>query len=108
MGALHNGSGAMMTNYKGVPFVYCHNGIGNEGTGLADKASAMYSHATERMAGYNFSAYRTVCWSPTGVRQMVNTFDEYAAEKGLKTQYVELHTLLALAKESGQGYEIKK
>ena len=68
----------------------------------------MYGHITDRMAGYNFSAFRTVCWSPTGIQQMVKTFDEYAAEKGLKTQYVELYSLLTLANESGQGYEIKK
>lgn len=108
MGALHNGSGAMMTNYKGVPFIYCNNGIGDEGKTLEKKAADMYTHATSRMEGYNFSAYRTICWSPTGMNNMVKTFDEYAKGKELKTQYVELHSLLALAKESGQGHVIKK
>ena len=108
MGALHNGSGSLMTNYKGVPYIYCQNGLGDEGKDLSGKASGMYDHATGRMAGYNFGAYRTVCWSPSGIRDVVEAFDEYAAGKDMKTQYVELHSLLTLAKESGQGYEIKK
>ncbi len=108
MGAMHNGRGALMTNYKGVPFVYCQNGIGDEGKNMESKLSTMYTHATEGMKGYNFSAFRTICWSPGGVSQMVKAYDEYAAGKGLKTQYVELYSLLTLAKESGQGHEIKK
>ncbi len=107
MGGLHNGSGALMTNYKGVPYIYCQNGLGEESQSTDAKTPTMYNHATDRMAGYNFGAYRTVCWSPTGVSRLVNDFEEYAAGKDLKVQYVELHSLLALAKESGQGYQVK-
>ncbi len=107
MGGLHNGSGALMTNYKGTPFIYCHNGLGDESQNTDKQIATMYDHATTRMAGYNFGAYRTICWSPTGVKRLADDFEAYAAEKGLKVQYVELYSLLALAKESGQGFVIK-
>ncbi|MBR3844619.1 MAG: hypothetical protein IKM39_03840 [Clostridia bacterium] len=101
MGGLHNGGGALMTNYKGVPYIYCQNGIDTK----TDMAK-LYDHATTRMNGYNFGAYRTICLSPSELLRIVNNFDEYAAQKGLKTQYVELYSLLALAKESGQGFKV--
>ncbi len=100
-GGLHNGGSALMTQYKGVPYIYCQNGIGTD-TNMA----TIYNHAFDRMAGYNFAAYRTICLSPTQIGQIVQHFNAYAAEKGKKVQYVELYTLLRLAKESKQGFVI--
>ena len=107
MGGLHNGYGALMTNYKGTPYIYCQNGLGDPTSSTGKQVETMYEHATVRMAGYNFGAYRTICWSPTDVKRLAEDFKVYAAEKGLKVQYVELYSLLTLAKESGQGYVVK-
>lgn len=100
-GGLHNCGNALMTQYKGVPYVYCQNGIGTE-TDL----SSIYEHAFTRMAGYNFAAYRTVCISPSNVNRVITRFTSYAEGKGKKAQYAELYTFLDLAKESGQGYVV--
>ncbi len=97
-GSLHNCGHALMTQYKGVPYIYCQNGID-----ASTDMEVLYNHAYERMEGYNFAAYRTVCISPTNAKKIVDNFTNYATEKGNKIQYVELNTFLELAKQSGKG-----
>ncbi len=101
-GSLHNRGDKLMTQYNGVPYIYCQNGI-DQNTNM----ETLYGHAYERMAGYNFSAYRTVCVSPTNVKKIVDNFTDYATQKGHKIQYVELNTFLELAKQSGKGEILK-
>ncbi len=102
MGGLYNDSRNMMINHNGVPYVYCQNGINTSTT-----AETMYNHVTQRMDGYNFAAFRTVCISPTNIRGILNKYESYAQEKGLNVQYVELYSFLELAKESGQGVTVQ-
>ncbi len=101
MGSLHNCGAAKMAQYKGIPYVYCNNGIGAD-----TPMSALYEHAFERMNGYNFAAYRTVCISPSQTEQIVKNFTEYGNEKGHKMQYLELYSFLDFAAQSGKGYII--
>ncbi len=101
MGGLHNNVSAVMTRYKDAPYLYCQNGIDTN-----TDMNVLYEHAFTVMADYNFAAYRTVCISPAGLEQIINNFTAYATEKGDNVQYVELHTFLKLAKDSGKGYKI--
>jgi len=88
--------------YSGTYFVYCQNGIG------PGSESTMYSHAqTTLNAGYNFSAYRTVCKTPTEINGMVSGFKTYASDKGLKVAYVDPYTYAKVLKQSGQGAAIQ-
>ncbi|MBR3844580.1 MAG: hypothetical protein IKM39_03640, partial [Clostridia bacterium] len=103
MGSLHNGySVSKMGTYQGVPYIYCHNGISD-----TTDPYTLYSHARYSSGGYKFSAFRTICLSPTKIQTIVNNFDAYAAGRGIKTQYVELYSFLKLAKESGRGATLR-
>ncbi len=90
-----------VAKYNSTYFVYCQNGIEPGGE------STMYDHArTTLNAGYNFSAYRTVCKTPTEISAMVDKFSTYAAGKGLKVKYVDPYTYYNLLKSSGQGANV--
>ncbi len=87
--------------YNGTYFVYCQNGIG------VGSESTMYDHArTTLNAGYNFSAYRTVCVTPTDINSIVNTFQTFASGKGLNVKYLDPYTYAKVLKQSGQGANI--
>ncbi len=101
MGSLHNGGGQLMTNYKGVPYIYCQNGI-NDTTNPED----IYNHAFVLMEDYNFAAYRTVCLSPSQISAIIRNYSDYATGKGDSVQYVELYSFLDLAKQSEKGEKI--
>ena len=99
MGSMHNGyNSKRVGRYQGVPYIYCHNGISYN-----TDPSTLYNHTRYNSGGYKFSAFRTICLSATQMQTIVNNFDAYAAGKGIKTQYVELHSFLQLAKDSGVG-----
>ncbi|MBR4868634.1 MAG: hypothetical protein IKU10_05710 [Clostridia bacterium] len=102
VGNMTNAVGTMLGLYEGTPYMYCQNGVDAN-----TDASVLYDHLTNRMRGYNFAAYRTVLATPTNVRQIVTTFDSYAAEKGTVTQYVDPYTLFDLIRQSGQGMPIQ-
>lgn len=83
---------------NGTYFVYCHNGID------VNQSDVMYNHAVSTMnSGINFSAYRTVCVSPSNHYKIVNEFNSYAASKGLTAKYVDPYTYYNVLKASGQG-----
>ena len=64
----------------------------------------MYNHARSTMSsGINFSAYRTVCVSPTNINKIVTEFNSYASSKGLTAKYVDPYTYYNLLKASNQG-----
>lgn len=87
--------------YNGTYYVYCQNGIGAYSDGTM---SAMYNHyQTTKNAGYNFSAYRTVCMTPTDIYKNVSNFESYAAGKGLTVKYCDPYTLRDILAKSGQG-----
>jgi hypothetical protein len=103
MGSLHNDSDVPMALYKGVPYVYCYNEV-NYGT----DTSVLYDHAWKmKQEGINFSAYRTICQSPVDITSIVWALEQYSEAQEQKMEYVELHTFLDLAKQSGQGEVIR-
>ncbi len=102
VGNLTNATGTMLGIYEGTPYVYCQNGVDS-----TTNPSVLYTHLTDRMSGYNFAAYRTVLATPTNVRTIVNSFNTYADEKGVTTQYCDPYTFFDLIRQSGQGTQIK-
>jgi hypothetical protein len=67
-----------------------------------EAAQAMYNYASS--TGNNFSAYRTVCYSPSQVYAAIDAFIAYAAERdNYEYKCVDPYTLFDLVLESGQG-----
>lgn len=80
--------------------------------GVADTTdpSVLYSHAktaTMKKAGVNFSAYRTICATPTQIKRIVTNFDDYAKGKNFSVQYCDPYTFFDVLTQSGQGTEIQ-
>jgi hypothetical protein len=101
VGSFHNDSSKKLTILDGET-VYLHlmNGINPTDAGCSD---AIYNYAAN--TGNNFSAYRTVCYSPSQVANAVNAFIEYANAKndGYTYKCVDPYTLFDLVLQSGQG-----
>ncbi len=88
----------LLGKYGSTYFINCHVGVGTNDN------QVMYDHAVStRNSGYNFSAYRTVCKTPTEISNIVNNFNTYAAQKGLSVKYVDPYTYYNLLQASGQG-----
>ncbi len=87
-----------LIKHNSTYFVHCHNGID------VGQSDVMYNHARSTMSsGINFSAYRTVCVSPTNINKIVTEFNSYASSKGLTAKYVDPYTYYNLLKASNQG-----
>lgn len=105
VGSFTNCMDTPLGKYQGVPYVYCQNGVAD-----TTDPSVLYSHAktaTMKNAGVNFSAYRTICATPTQIKRIVTNFDDYAAQKGLLVKYCDPYTYFDVLAQSGQGTEIQ-
>ena len=99
-GSFHNMPAYRLGLYNSVPYVYCDNGWGNE-TSHTDAAAAMYTRAKSTLGVYklNFMASRTICWTPTKIKNLVSAFESYAAERDLTVEYVDPYTMFDLIKQ---------
>ncbi len=103
VGSMHNDGGKRLTIYKGVPYLYLQNGIEPDDP---KTPAIMYDFMRENAGkNINFAAFRTICKSPTQIKNCVSALDKYAAEKGSKYKYayVDIYTLFDLILQSGQG-----
>ena len=104
IGNFHNDTAANRRfNYvNGVPFLNCHGDV----SAAMDYNALMYDYAyVNHMSPYNFYAVRMVVQSPSTMLNMVNNWTSYVNQKGVSKvpSYTNAYTLLALAKNSGQG-----
>ena len=101
VGSFHNDSSKKLVIWNDeTVFMHLMNGINPTDAGCSD---AIYNYAAN--TGNNFSAYRTVCYSPSQVANAVNAFIEYANAKndGYTYKCVDPYTLFDLVLQSGQG-----
>ena len=101
VGSFHNDSGKKLTIWDNeTVFMHLMNGINPSNP--QEAAQAMYNYASS--TGNNFSAYRTVCYSPSQVYAAIDAFIAYAAERDdYEYKCVDPYTLFDLVLESGQG-----
>ena len=102
VGSFHNDSGQKLVIWNDeTVFMHLMNGI--DADNPAEAAKAMYDYASQ--TGNNFSAYRTVCKSPTALNNTIAAFIEYAESKNSRYEYkcVDPYTLFDLVLQSGQG-----
>lgn len=90
----------------GVPYVYLFNEIPfnvDPKTGY----NSMYNYDKGVMNTFNFSAYRTVVQSPSTIKEVIDGYTAYVAEKGANKQYVYVdpYNFFNLIRQSGQGTE---
>ncbi|MBQ7338024.1 MAG: hypothetical protein IJW40_06160 [Clostridia bacterium] len=101
IGSFHNDSSKKLVVWDNLT-VYMHlmNGINPTDAKVAE---SMYNYASQ--TGNNFSAYRTVCYSPSSVNNAIEAFIEYAEAKndGYSYMCVDPYTLFDLVLQSGQG-----
>ncbi len=105
VGSFTNCMDTPLGKYEGVPYVYCQNQVSD-----TTDPSVLYSHAktaTMKKAKVNFSAYRTVCATPTQNKRIVSNFETYANGKGLTVKYCDPYTYFDVLAQSGQGTEIQ-
>ncbi len=96
-GAFHNDFAYKFISRDGVPYIYLQNGIDSN-----TDVSTLYNHSFSTMSGYNFSAFRTVCQSPTQIKSIVDNYTTYCVSKGRTAQYVDPYSFFNLAKASGK------
>ena len=104
VGSFHNDSGQKLVIWNGeTVFMHLMNGINPDNPEEAAKAIYDYSSKT----GNNFSAYRTVCKSPTSLNNTIEALIAYAESQNCKYEYkcVDPYTLFDLVLQSGQGVE---
>lgn len=107
VGSFHNDSSKPLTIANGTPYVYLKNGVGNPG-GYQESAEGMYSYLKTNMKGLNFGAFRTICWTPSQINQLSETFLAYAKKQDPNTTYkfVDPYTYFAMIRQSGQGTKV--
>lgn len=68
----------------------------------------MYSYLKTNMKGLNFGAFRTICWTPSQINQLSETFLAYAKKQDPNTTYkfVDPYTYFAMIRQSGQGSKV--
>ena len=101
IGSFHNDSSKKLVVWNGeTVFMHLMNGINPTDAGCSQ---AIYNYITT--TGNNFSAYRTVCYSPSQVMTAVENFIAFAEEKndGYTYKCVDPYTLFDLVLQSGQG-----
>lgn len=104
VGSFHNDHTQKLTVWNDrTVFMHLMNGINPND---ADVARDMYGYAAA--TGNNFSAYRTVCNSPSEINSAIEEFLQYAASKsdGYTYKYVDPYTLFDLVLQSGQGKKL--
>ncbi|MHC1695330.1 MAG: hypothetical protein AB9835_08670 [Eubacteriales bacterium] len=105
-GSFHNDSTLPLTIYKDTPYIYLQNGIDPNSDGVE---GVMFGHIDAMKDRSSFTAFRTICQSPSDVKKCVDNFIEYAQRRDKSHKYVcvDPYTLFELAKQSGQGNVIK-
>ena len=65
----------------------------------------MYRFASNTMSGYNFAAFRTICYTPSDIKELTEEFLSIAAASNpsKKYKFVDVYTFFDLIKQSGQG-----
>lgn len=104
VGSFHNDWSQKLTVWNdSTVFMHLMNGINPND---ADVARDMYEYAST--TGNNFSAYRTVCNSPSEINSAIEAFLKYTASKndGYTYKYVDPYTLFDLVLQSGQGNKL--
>lgn len=104
VGSFHNDPSKPLYVADGTPYVYLKNGVGDPGN-YQESAEGMYSYLKNNMAGLNFGAFRTICWTPSQIKQLSQTFLNYAMQRDPNTTYkfVDPYTYFAMIRQSGQG-----
>ena len=95
--------------YQGTPYLRM---LGISGDTDAARCESMFQTQMRQMFsnGYNFCAFEfcnpgTNYTTPSGIKHMVETYDQYIKENhpDCTVQYVDVNTFLALVRQSGQG-----
>lgn len=104
VGSFHNDPSKPLTVVNGVPYVYLKNGVGNPGS-YQNSAKDMYAYLKNNMNGYNFGAFRTICWTPSQINALSDAFIAYAKTQDPSKTYkfVDPYTYFAMIRQSGQG-----
>ena len=96
--------------YQGTPYLRMMGIAGDTDTA---RCESMFQTQMRQMMtnGYNFCAFEfcnpgTNYTTPSGIKQMVEAYDQYVKENhpGFQVQYVDVNTFLALVRQSGQGF----
>ena len=94
--------------YKGTPYLRM---FGISGNTIAERCESMLdtqmSHLDNFIA-FEFSDLGTNFATATGVKQMVEKYEEYVAENNpdVQVQYVDVNTFLDLVRQSGLGVDV--
>lgn len=107
VGSFHNDPSKPLYIADGTPYVYLKNGVGDPGS-YQESAEGMYSYLKNNMTGLNFGAFRTICWTPSQIKQLSQTFLNYAKQQDPNTTYkfVDPYTYFAMIRQSGQGTRV--
>ena len=91
VGAFHGDSYKQFYSHNGVPYVHVTS---------AGDAANIYNKTT----GYSskFGCFRTVSWSPTEIKTLVDNTQAYFSARGKTSQYLDPYTFFAYAKQSGR------
>ncbi|MBQ9415667.1 MAG: hypothetical protein IJU20_02360 [Clostridia bacterium] len=95
-GSFTNGGG--VTVYKGVPYIGMNLDVYSY-TEYKDMYTAF------RNSGTNFCVYRTICWTATDLKALIENYTEFLNGKndGYTYEYVDPYTMFELIHQSGQG-----
>ena len=92
--------------YQGTPYLRM---FGVSGDTINARCASMFSTQRQQLSNfcafefYNLGANYT---TPSGVKQMVEKYEEYVQENdpSMKVEYVDVNTFLELVRQSGQGF----
>lgn len=105
VGSFHNDMNNKLSIYYGTPYIYLQNSVGDLSTSVTTRAQTMYRFASNTMSGYNFAAFRTICYTPSDIKELTEEFLSIAAANNpsKKYKFVDVYTFFDLIKQSGQG-----
>ena len=92
-----------VAKYGSTYFVYCQNDLNKSAATNGGNNATMYNYIGHFMKGYNFGAYRTICWTPTEVKACTESFQEYMAGKGKNVKYCDPYTYLNMLKAANNA-----
>ena len=92
-----------VAKYGSTYFVYCQNDLNKDAATSGGNNATMYNYISRFMKGYNFGAYRTICWTPSEVKKCTEDFATYAAGKGLTVKYCDPYTYLNMLKAANNA-----
>ncbi|MBR3844620.1 MAG: hypothetical protein IKM39_03845, partial [Clostridia bacterium] len=98
-----NCSWTPLVKYNNTYFVYCQNGLDQKSPDSPANLQTMYDFFDNRMGGYKFSAYRTICWTPTQIKKVVTAFETYAADKGRTVHYIDPYTYVKMLRAANNA-----